>query len=168
MSHEYVSTSLFSPLSGTATLRKCTSSFCTSETDIFVPCRAPYSAIKQKAQFTAETPCAAENISQSRMRKMFTLQAQAVDAHPVLRQTDKRMDGSYSEEDLAAMWSSCPHLDMSNRALCQNDHTWCPCVLSPVCLAAQSLHPDLRGNHHPSIHTQTHTLWHTNTQRGRT
>lgn len=24
------------------------------------------------------------------------------------------------------MWSSCPHLDLVNRAACQNDHTWCP------------------------------------------
>lgn len=65
---------------------------------------------------------------------------------------------------LGAMWSSCPLLDLVNRAACQNDHTGCPSIC--LCLSTQSLHPVLREPITP-LHTQTctHTLWHTYTQK---
>ena len=88
----------------------------------------------RKHVYWANTSCAANRA---------TL-IQAVDS-----KTDRQMDGWI----LGAMWSSCPLLDLVNRAACQNDHTWCPSIC--LCLSTQSLHPVLREPITP-LHTQTH------------
>lgn len=98
---------------------------------------------------------------QGGMRKMFTGQTQAVQPtmhhHSGYWLRDRQTDGgSYSERSRGAMWSSCPHLDLVNRAACQNDHTWSPLFFC-LCLSTQSLHPVRRKPVTP-LHTHTHFL----------
>lgn len=56
------------------------------------------------------------------------------------------------------MWSTCPHLDLSDWTGRKNDHKWCPCLslthsFSPPCFESHA-------------HTHTHTLAKIHTERG--
>lgn len=69
------------------------------------------------------------------------------------RLTERWMDRSYSEKRQGTLWSSCPHLDLVNRAACQNDHTWCHSFSFSVSVSTQSLQPLLRESVTPLTHT---------------
>lgn len=72
--------------------------------------------------------------------------------------TGRQTDICSSEKRQAAMWLSCPHLDLVSRAAGQNDHTWCPSFSVSVRLLSLSTLFWEFPSPPPPLHTHTHRL----------